>query len=202
MELNCLRTYPRVEVDLAVECEFPGATHYTRASTLGGGGLFLALTQQLAPDTKLTIRFQPARHLPLMRATVRVCYQIADKGVGVEFAEIQPEDRQRILRLVLHRMVEKRKYRRKPFITQVTFNSGSSLAFSRSVGGGGMFIETKEPATVGSKLKLAFNLEDGGPIVRVTAEVRYLVTNLGIGVQFVDLSPSDRRRIDDYTSQG
>jgi hypothetical protein len=65
-----------------------------------------------------------------------------------------------------------------------------------------MFIETKEPISEGSKLKLAFNLDDGGPIVRATAEVRYVVTKLGIGVEFVDLSPSDRSRIDVYTNKG
>lgn len=202
MELTCLRTYPRVEVDLPVEYELHGATHDTRALTLGGGGLFLAITQQVAPDTKLSIGFQPAEHLPLVRATLRICHQIADKGVGVEFTEIRPEDRQVILRLVLHRMIEKRKYPRKPFVARVGYNSGTFLGFSRSVSAGGMFIETKEPISEGSKLKLAFNLDDGGPIVRATAEVRYVVTKLGIGVEFVDLSPSDRSCIDVYKNKG
>ena len=202
MELTCLRSYPRVEVDIPVEYELHGATHRTRASSLGGGGLFLAIIQQAAPDTKLSIGFQPARHLPLVMATVRICYQIADKGVGVEFTEIRPEDRQVILRLVLHRMVYKRKHPRKPFVTQVGYHSGTFLGFSRTVGAGGIFIETKEPISVGSKLKLAFNLEDGDPIVRVTAEVRYVVTKLGIGLKFVDISPFDRNRIYAYTTKG
>ena len=82
------------------------------------------------------------------------------------------------------------------------YNSETFLGFSRTVSAGGMFIETKEPISEGSKLKLAFNLDDGGPIIRVTAEVRYVVTKLGIGAQFVDLSPSDRSRIDVYTTKG
>lgn len=202
MELTCRRTYPRVEVDLPVEYELQGPSHHTRALTLGGGGLFLAITQQVAPDTKLSIGFHPARHLPHVRATVRVCYQIVDKGVGVEFTEIRPEDRQMILRLVLHRIVEKCKYPRKQFVTQVGYHSGTFLGFSRGVSPGGMFIETKEPISVGSNLKLAFNLDDGGPTLRVTAEVRYVVTKLGMGVHFVELSPSDRSRIDVYTTKG
>ena len=168
---------------------------------LGGGGLFLTITQQLAADTKISIGFQPARHLPQVRATVKVCCQIADMGTGVVFTEIRPEDRQMILRLVLHRMVEKRQYPRRDFVTQVGYNSGTFLGFSRSVSAGGMFIETKEPLTENSKLNVAFNLEDGGPIIRVTAEIRYVVTKLGIGVQFVDLSASDRSRIDAYASK-
>ncbi len=202
MELSCLRTYPRVDVDLPVEYELQGATHLTRAINLGGGGLVLAITEPVAPDTKLSIGFQPAKHLPLVKATVRVCYQTADRGVAAEFTEIQPEDRQMILRLVLHRMVQKRQYPRKPLVTQVGYNSGTFLGFSRSVSAGGMFIETKEPIFGGSKLTLAFNLEDGGPIVRVIAEVLYVVTKLGIGVRFIDLSASDRSRIDAYASEG
>jgi Tfp pilus assembly protein PilZ len=201
MELSSLRTYPRVKVDLPVEYEFHGVSHRTQALTLGGGGLFLAITQRVAPDTELSLGFQPARHLPLVRATVRVCYEIADKGVGVEFTEIRPEDRQMILRLVLHRMVDKRKYPRKPFVTQVECNSGSFLGFSRIVGAGGMFIETNEPVSVGSKVKLAFYFDNDGPIIQVTAEVRYVVTKLGIGLQFVDLSTSDQSRIEVYTTK-
>jgi len=65
-----------------------------------------------------------------------------------------------------------------------------------------MFIETKEPIFEGSELKLAFNLDDGGPVVRVAAEVPHVVTKLGIAVRFVDLSPSVGSPIGVYTTQG
>ena len=65
-----------------------------------------------------------------------------------------------------------------------------------------MFIETNDPPADGSTVTLRFHLDDGGPMISVSAVVRYLVTNLGIGVEFLDLPPSDVTRIDVYVTQG
>ena len=42
----------------------------------------------------------------------------------------------------------------------------------------------------------------GGPMIAVSAAVKYIVTNLGIGVEFLDLSPADVTRIDVYVTKG
>ncbi len=66
---------------------------------------------------------------------------------------------------------------------------------------GGMFIETKEPVAAGTHLKIRFNLDDGGPIIIVGAQVRYAVRKIGMGVRFLDLQPGDQNRIDLYLAK-
>jgi len=99
-------------------------------------------------------------------------------------------------------MPVKRRYPRAPLVTQIEREAGVSLGVSRTISVGGMFIETKEPPADGSTLTLRFHLDDGGPMISVSAVVRYLVTNLGIGVEFLDLPPADVTRIDVYVTKG
>jgi c-di-GMP-binding flagellar brake protein YcgR len=202
MELHHLRRFPRISFNEPVEYTLDDTTQRARALTLGGGGLFLGISEQIPPGTELTVRFRPAKHLPTVEARARVCYQSADEGVGIEFTEIKPEDRQRILRLILHRIPEKRRFPRAPLAVQVEHEAGMLIGFSRDISVGGMFIETKEPPPTGSHLKLRFYLDEGGPIVLATAEVVYAVAKLGIGVHFIEISPADRSRIDVYVTKG
>ncbi len=58
-----------------------------------------------------------------------------------------------------------------------------------------MLIETKENLTEGSEVRLRFPLDDGGPIVIVTAQIRFALHNSGVGVRFLDLPPADADRI-------
>jgi uncharacterized protein (TIGR02266 family) len=193
--------YPRARADLPAECTVHGVTFPAHILVLGGGGLLLGVAQQLLPHTELKVRFRPANYLPVVEATASVRYQLPDQGTGVEFKEIKPEDRQTILRVVLHRFSQKPRYPRKTFVTQVENEAGTFLGFSRDISVGGMFIETKTPFPEGSVVKLRFHLDDGGPIVPVDAEVRYMMDKLCMGVAFIDLSPSDRNRIETYVTK-
>lgn len=137
----------------------------------------------------------------MVEAKGRVIYQLGERGFGIEFTEIRPEDRQGLLRLILRRIGVKRKYPRKPFVAQVEHEAGTILGVSSDLSVGGMFIRTKEPLPEGSELRLRFYL-NGGPIVIATAQIRYVIQGMGIGVQFLDLSPADRSRVDAYVSRG
>jgi c-di-GMP-binding flagellar brake protein YcgR len=196
------RKYPRVEVNLPVDYTKEGDTTHARLLTLGGGGLFLGVAEPLALGTELSVRFRPARHLPVVQAKARVRYQLPGQGIGIEFTDISPEHREMVLRLILRRISEQRRFPRIPFATQIEHEGGVFIGFSRDISAGGMFIETKEPISAGSKLKLRFHLDDVGPVVIATGEVRYTVLKLGIGVLFVDLEPDDRRRIDVFVREG
>ncbi len=197
-----LRKYPRAPANFPAECLLEDATFQARALNLGGGGLFLRMPRQLAPGKALSLRFRPARHLPPVDVAGKVVYQLEDQGVGIEFTHINPEDRQAILRLVLHRAALQARDPRKPFVTQVVSETAVILGFSRSLSVGGLFIETKEPPPEGSEIRLRFHLDNGGPIIVVTAEVRYVVQGVGMGVHFLDLSAADRNRIDVYMTRG
>ncbi len=190
------RKYPRERMEFSVEYKLEGEVHRTKALSLGAGGLFLETTEDISPGNSIPVRFRAAKHLPFIETQARVRHRLTGKGVGVELTEIKPEDRQRILRLVLHHVEERRQHPRKPFITQVEFSGGTFLGSSKDISAGGMFIETKEKLAEGSEVRLRFHLDDGGPIVIVTAQIRFILQNSGVGVRFLDLSPTDADRID------
>jgi c-di-GMP-binding flagellar brake protein YcgR len=194
------RLYPRVFTVFSVEYTLGDRTVQARATSLGGGGLFLQ-SQSLAEGTEITLRFRPARHLPVMEVRGRIRYMLPGKGSGVEFVEIRHEDHQMILRLIHSKTANRRKHPRVPLATQIYCQECMSLAFSRDVSRGGMFVDTRDPLPIGSEITLRFHLNDGGPIVVALAEVKYHVTKLGMGIQFLELSPADRKRIDDYVAK-
>jgi c-di-GMP-binding flagellar brake protein YcgR len=166
--------------------------------TLGGGGLLLETARKLLPNTEIRVRFCPATHLPAIEATGRVRYQLPDQGTGVEFTEIRPEDRQTILQVIFRRISHGPLQARKKFMAQIEYATGTFLGFSRDISVGGLFIETKTPLPEGSVVKLRFHLDDGGPVILVQSEVRYMIRDLCMGVEFVDLSSTDRTRIEAY----
>jgi Tfp pilus assembly protein PilZ len=194
------RKYPRVPSAIPVEYTLGDRTVRARATTLGGGGLFLQ-DQTLAAGSEISLRFRPAKHLPVVQVRGRVCYTLPGRGSGVEFIEIRHEDHEMILRLIRHKMANRRRYPRVPLATQIYCQECMSVAFSRDLSQGGMFIETHDPARVGSEVTVRFHLGDGGPIVVALAEVKYSIAKLGMGVEFVEMSPADHKRIDDCVAR-
>jgi len=168
---------------------------------LGGGGLLLLDPAQLPPNTEITLRFRPAKHLPLIQAKAKVRYATPGQGSGLEFTQISPKDHQIILRLIHRKTANRRRHPRVPLVTQIYCKQCMSLAFARDVSAGGMFIETRDPPSVGSQIELRFHLDDGRPIIVAIAEVKYSVAKLGMGVQFSDMALPDRKRIEAYTSK-
>jgi c-di-GMP-binding flagellar brake protein YcgR len=157
--------------------------------------------QCLPEGTEISLRFRPARHLTVMQVRGAIRYSLPGKGSGVEFVEIRHEDHQMILRLIHSKAASRRKHPRVPLATQIYCQECMSLAFSRDVSRGGMFVETRDPLPIGSEITIRFHLGDEGPIVVALAEVKYHVTKLGMGVHFLELSAADRKRIDEYVAK-
>jgi c-di-GMP-binding flagellar brake protein YcgR len=195
------RKYPRIGVNFAVEYAVGGQAIRRRATTLGGGGLFLTGEGPDTPGMEVSLRFRPAKHLPPMLAKGIVRYLIPGKGAAVEFTEIAPEDRQVLLRLIHRRTGERRRSPRVPLVTQVEGQGLMSLAYSRDVSVGGMFLEGTELPPPGSRLVLRFNLDESGAAVITEAKVMYTVAKMGMGVQFIDLSRENRERIETYIAK-
>jgi PilZ domain len=61
----------------------------------------------------------------------------------------------------------------------------------------GMFIHIPQHFPEGAVLKLEFRLSRSGRDVKARAEVRYNLPGVGIGVEFVDISPEDQEAIAD-----
>jgi c-di-GMP-binding flagellar brake protein YcgR len=201
MEPSHARKYPRIPVDLPVEFSADSGEDRGRALVMGGGGMFLGVAQPLVPGTDLAVRFRPAKHLPLVEAKARVCYLVAGQGIGIEFTEINPEDRKHILRLIHHRKGDQRRFPRVPLATQVQHDAGTLIGFSRDVSTGGMFIETNQALDPGTQLSLRFHLGNEEPIVKAEAEILYQISKVGIGLRFTEVSPEDYERIRAYVSE-
>jgi hypothetical protein len=61
---------------------------------------------------------------------------------------------------------------------------------------GGMFLDTiRSPFPVGSRVVVRFSLRTGDPPLALDAEVGYVQAGIGMGVRFVGLSETVRRRI-------
>ncbi len=201
METRKRRRYPRVDANFRVECSVGKEKVSTRATSLGGGGLFLGIGQQLVQGTELLLKFRPAKNLPVIEARAIVRYQLPERGVGIEFTEINPDHRQRILKLIYDRMGEKRRHPRAPLVAQVEHAGGSFIGFSRDISVGGMFVESSEVLAPGALLRLRFYLDSSEPISETSARVVYTVKKLGTGVQFVELPADARARIEAYVSK-
>ena len=201
MEKKPIRKYPRVATRFPVRYSVGGKTLRSHATTLGGGGLFLQETGRLAPGSEILLRFRPAKHLRCIEARARVRYQIPGEGVGIEFVEVGQEDHQLLLRFIHYRTGDRRRQLRVPLVTQVYCEELMWLALSRDVSVGGMFVETKHPVAVGTRLTIRFHLEEGDPIVEAIGMVKYVVPKLGVGVQFVEIEPADRKRLAAYVSK-
>jgi hypothetical protein len=60
----------------------------------------------------------------------------------------------------------------------------------------GMFINTKTEYPEGAVLKLRFRLARTGVLVQTRSEVRYCLKGVGVGVEFIDVSPEITRAIE------
>jgi c-di-GMP-binding flagellar brake protein YcgR len=192
------RQYPRHDITVPVEYSVDEKFIRTTAKTLSGGGIFLTRVGGLEAGLEISLRFRPAKHLPFINAKGKVLYILPEKGAGVEFTEITQSDRHIVLRLILQKTGDRRVNPRAPLATQVQCDQCMSLAFSREISLGGMFIETTDLLPVGSALTVRFNLEQRNEIVSATARVTYQLEKMGFGVVFTELEQDDCEAIRHY----
>jgi uncharacterized protein (TIGR02266 family) len=192
------RKYPRLSVHVHVDCTSGQKSFKAYAETLSAGGLFLTEAEVLEPGQEISVRFRPAKRHPMMEAKAKVCYVVEGQGVAVEFTQISADDRTKLLKLIHHKSGDRRQQQRVPLATQIQCEKCMSLAFSRDVSMGGMFIETQEPLPIGSDVTVRFNLDNKDRVVRATAQVAYHVDKMGMGVMFTEIEPHDLETIRQY----
>jgi type IV pilus assembly protein PilZ len=118
---------------------------------------------------------------------------------------LQPARRDRGPIVILN---ERRKHRRVPFVTKVTYALAESVQYyySQDLSLGGMFLETRKPFAVGTRLDLDFSLPDTEARVRVKGEVVRIVSPdpvhrdlvPGMGIVFAALSPESQSRLESF----
>jgi c-di-GMP-binding flagellar brake protein YcgR len=192
------RRYPRLSARVVVDYTVGEKCFRGIANTLSGGGLFLTCLDGLEPGKEISVRFRPARHLPVIQAKANVRYIVAEEGAAVAFTEIGPDDQNKLLRLIHQKTGDRRLLRRALLATQVECDECMSLAFSRDISLGGMFVETTDPLPVGSTLTVRFNLDHKDKVVAAKAHVAYIIEKMGMGILFTELEPEDRAAIIEY----
>jgi c-di-GMP-binding flagellar brake protein YcgR len=185
-------------VNLAVDYFVGEQPFRSTAKTLSGGGMFLTRTDGFEDGQEISLRFRPAKHLHVISATAKVLYVVPEKGAGLEFTTLSPDDRQVLLRLIHQKTKDRRLNPRAPLATQVQCDQCMSLAFSRDISLGGMFIETTDPLPIGSALTVRFNLDQREKIVSATAKTTYQLEKMGMGIVFTEISEEDTDAIRHY----
>ena len=94
----------------------------------------------------------------------------------------------------------KRRYPRlrlpKGMLVAWQFGGSRGVARVSTLGLGGLFIATREPAPVGALLKLIFDVPGGE--VRARATVRNIKPAEGMAVAFIAMDHADRARLDQF----
>ncbi|MCS6897717.1 MAG: TIGR02266 family protein [Nitrospira sp.] len=99
------RSEPRVSITLRVRYRTPEGQHFeSRASGIGGGGMFIESHSPLPIGTRLAMEFllpdNPEEWLPAKGVVAWVCpkadHYTFSPGMGVQFTEVAPDIRERV----------------------------------------------------------------------------------------------------------
>jgi type IV pilus assembly protein PilZ len=100
---------------------------------------------------------------------------------------------------------------RVPIQLLVDYRSNGSYLFDfcQNLGTGGVFIETERPLTQGSEVELTFTIPDSKETVHAKGHVIWVQKPVigrhdltpGMGVQFSDCSPSQRKLLEDFVTR-
>lgn len=87
----------------------------------------------------------------------------------------------------------------------VTCNGIASELYTVNISAGGMYIKTKGPFPVGSKVVISFPLEKGSPIhlKGVVANIKREIGKQppGMGIEFKEVSEDERKRLRDFVKK-
>lgn len=97
---------------------------------------------------------------------------------------------------------ERRRSHRAELVVRVDYATVDEMfsEFTRDINEGGLFIETEKPRPIGTEVTLHFNLPGSGEALSTVGRVVRLGRGdhsnaPGMGVEFEELEPDDRRKI-------
>lgn len=99
--------------------------------------------------------------------------------------------------------IEKREHRRARLVTQVRCEAlgREEMLLTRDVSVGGVFVSTKEPFPTDSEIAITLQLAAGGPSISASGKVVYSLKNLGMGIQFSELSDDNRATLQKFVDE-
>lgn len=208
------RRYPRITLSKALKVAWQanGRREIGTANTIGQGGLFVATEQPPPAGTNLRLLFDGAGGEILTNATVRDARP--GKGMGVEFAPLQGDAMKRLNGLLAAVLLggdpsqkaedaeseaaKKRRFKRvelpRGLIVAWNWEKQGEMSIAPTVGRGGMFIATLDPAPSGTPLRLLFEVP-GGEIL-ATGTVRDCRPGRGMGVEFTRMGADEIARLE------
>lgn len=184
MSIPATRKYPRIRNRDRITVDYTerGRAYRGLARELGGGGLFIATPEPIAPNHELCVRFRPAQNLRPVKARAKVRYQIEGEGCGVEFTRILPQSREQILKVTMRRWLMGVGKSSSRFVAQVEHRGRTFLGHSIRFGKDGLLIQTGQALAAGSPVTVRFRPDDAAALTVASGEVIFAVRKLGIGV--------------------
>ncbi len=213
---RCNRRFPRITLSkaLKVAWQCDGRREVGTASIIGEGGLFVTAAAPPAAGTAVRLLFDGASGVILTNAVVRDARP--GKGMGLEFNELGRETEQRLNALLAAALLggdaqnlprgedhmagspANRRHKRVelPRGLIVAWKSGKEkqTSIAPTVGRGGLFIATLDPAPAGSALRMLFEVP-GGEIL-ATGVVRDCRPGRGMGIEFTQMGREEITRLE------
>ena len=101
------RTADRYEVEWAVDCVASDTFLFASITNISEMGIFVQTTKPLTIGTKLVLAFAPPGHQPFkLEGNVAWVNKVRDDGdnpnpgMGVRFAKLSPDDRERLVEVI------------------------------------------------------------------------------------------------------
>jgi len=99
---------------------------------------------------------------------------------------------------------ERRRTERSELLVRVEYSTIDEIfsEFTRDINEGGLFIETEKPRPTGTEVEMRFNLPGGDEPLHTVGRVVWVksaggATPAGMGIEFDELTGTDRQRIND-----
>jgi uncharacterized protein (TIGR02266 family) len=193
---------PRALRNLSVEFTCGEHSSQERGHLLGVAALELETERREPLRAPVELRFRLHPNSSWVHAH-GVVAQHGDGRLRIQFTHLPEEHRRHILELLYPPEDDRRAHRRVSLVTQIrTVVDGKTVVgYSRDISGGGVFIETEDPAAKGTEVTLRFKLQEDSSILEVRAVVAYSLAGEGMGLKFIDPPAHVRQGIEAFVNE-
>jgi len=100
------------------------------------------------------------------------------------------------------RLTESRRYKRVPLGARLECRSqeGTTVGWAENVCVAGMLVRAASTFAPDAVISVSFPLPDSDVPIRCQARVAHVVPGAFMGIEFLDLSPADRQRIEEFAA--
>lgn len=216
------RRYARIDTRLEINLEHGLRTVNLQTHDLSLGGMFVACDLPVAVGTVVRFELRVPGGLPAVKGIAKAVHlaekisQGQRKGVGVEFTDLNVENKgiirnymvKRVTGEIRHAADEPRKHARLMRRIKLRFQaaSGFGTTDARDISGGGVFMQSRQPPALGSKVELGLidpatlkTLDLVGKVVRVIqVNPKYPHAVPGVGLAFEGISQLKQEHLDEF----